>query len=116
MTRRETPRSEYGYFGIALVGCGAGVGFVEGTGTAALAVAVVLSGLVLAVRALAARDQERSRQRETSTHGHWLASSLIVIVSATGGLLAAVTGTDAWFAVVLFFALVVWLLCPDVVR
>jgi hypothetical protein len=37
-----------------------------------------------------------------------------VVISAAGGVLAAATGTDAWFAVVLFCGLLAWWLRPGV--
>lgn len=98
--------------GIVLVGCGAIAAFVGGAWMGPIAVGLAVIGFILAVWVLSARDDQLPKAAETSRRSNRFPTALIVTTGAAGGLLAAETGTDAWFPAGLCFALLIWFFRP----
>ena len=98
--------------GLLLGASGAVVAFLDERWTGAAAASIVVVGLALAIWSLATRDDRRARSHAEPRPRNIVATALVVAIGAVAGGLAAVTGTDAWFAVAVFLALVIWSLRP----
>ena len=98
--------------GILLVGSGAVIAFLDEPWTGAAAASIVVVGLALAIWSLSTRDDGRALSHTEPSRRNIVASALIVAIGVVAGGLAAVTDTDAWFAVAVFLALVIWSLRP----